>query len=111
MTLLADLLSSVFERRYALGPRCTVDDRPFEALTADLIGAAGEVSGVNVARTILDRYAAADDAEKLRFFRHLADDMTISPALAVTRSRPMRRARPRRATAPSWPPPNRRGRS
>lgn len=79
MTLLADLLSTVFERRTRWG-RGAVDDRPFEALTADLIGAAGEVSGMNVARAILDRYAACDEAEKLAFFRHLAEGMTIVPS-------------------------------
>jgi malonyl-CoA decarboxylase len=78
MTLLADLLSTVFERR-TLWRRGAVDDRPFEALTADLIGATGEISGMNVARAILDRYAACEDAEKLGFFRHLADGMTLSP--------------------------------
>lgn len=79
MTLLADLLSTVFERRTRRG-RGAVDDRPFEALTADLIGATGEISGMNVARAILERYAAADDAEKLSFFRHLAEGMTIAPS-------------------------------
>lgn len=80
MTLLADLLSTVFERRYdRLGWRRVADDRPFEAMTMDLMGATGEVSGVTVARSILDRFAAADDGEKLGFFRHLAEDMTINP--------------------------------
>jgi malonyl-CoA decarboxylase len=78
MTLLADLLSTVFERRTRWGGGA-VDDRPFEALTADLIGATGEISGMTVARAILDRYAATDDAEKLAFFHHLANGMTIDP--------------------------------
>jgi malonyl-CoA decarboxylase len=78
MTLLADLLSTVFERRTRRA-RGAADDRPFDALTADLIGATGEISGMNVARAILERYAAAEDAEKLGFFRHLAEGMTIDP--------------------------------
>ena len=76
MTLLADLLSTVFERRTRWG-KGAVDNRPFEELTADLIGATGEISGMNVARTILERYAACDDEEKLAFFRHLSERMTI----------------------------------
>ncbi|WP_439123621.1 malonyl-CoA decarboxylase [Marivita sp.] len=81
MTILADLLSTVFERRYdRLGRRKITDDRPFEAMTMDLMGATGEVSGVTVAQNILDRFAAASDEEKLGFFRHLAEDMTIKPS-------------------------------
>lgn len=77
MTILADLLSTVFERRYGLG-RPALDGRPVEALAADLLGAAGEVSGLALARQIFARYANADDPEKLLFFRHMAEDMTIS---------------------------------
>ena len=85
MTLLADLLSTVFERRYKAARDAPVDDRPFHALTIDLMGAAGEVSGLSLAQTILDRFARCDDAEKLAFFRHLAEDMTIAPS-AVRRT-------------------------
>ncbi len=80
MTLLADLLSTVFERRQRLGRAGQRDDRPIEALTADLIGAAGEVSGTTVAQNLLNRYAEMDDAAKLAFFHHLAWDMNIDAA-------------------------------
>ncbi|RZV46296.1 MAG: hypothetical protein EX258_09995, partial [Sphingomonadaceae bacterium] len=51
MTLLAELLSTVFERRQRLGRLDHGDDRrPIEALTADLIGASGEASGLGLAR-------------------------------------------------------------
>lgn len=78
MTLLADLLSTVFERRYRSGQGAKGDGRPLAALTAELMGATGEVSGVTIARTILDRYAACTDEEKRAFFHHLAEEMTIS---------------------------------
>ncbi len=79
MSFLADLLSTVFERRY-LGFSFDQDDgRPIETLTAELIGATGEVSGQTVARRILDRYNKMDDTDRLDFFQHLASDMTISP--------------------------------
>ncbi len=80
MTLLADLLSTVFERRQRLGRAGQRDDRPIEVLTADLIGAAGEVSGTTVAQNLLNRYAEMDDAAKLAFFHHLARDMNIDAA-------------------------------
>lgn len=80
MTLLADLLSTIFERRYDRFRRSTAqDDRPLDALTEALLGTAGEASGQALAQIILDRFAASDDDEKLVFFQHLASDMTIRP--------------------------------
>jgi malonyl-CoA decarboxylase len=75
---LADLLSTVFERRYRLRGTDTADDRPVEALVANLIGATGEVSGLAMARQILGRYGKMSDAEKLAFFHHLANGLAVS---------------------------------
>lgn len=80
MTLLADLLSTVFERRYRPSALSASDTRSMAELTADLIGAKGEVSGLSTARQILAQYAASDDGEKLAFFQHLADGLSIQPA-------------------------------
>ncbi len=80
MTRLADMLSTVFDRRYRRTGPGAADTRPIPELTADLIGATGEVSGQATARAILDRYAAWSDEDKLGFFHHLARDMTVSPA-------------------------------
>lgn len=80
MTLLADLLSNIFERRYDLLRRQTVeDDRPLPVLVSDLLSTSGEISGQTLAQGILEKFAAASDEEKLQFFQHLADDMTIDP--------------------------------
>jgi len=79
MSLLADLLSTVFERRYGPGRGARSDPRPLPELAADLIGAKGEISGLALARSILDGYAGSDDAGRLAFFRHLAQDMAIDP--------------------------------
>lgn len=76
MTILADVLSTVFERRYASWGGRT-DTRPLPDLAADLIGARGEISGQTLARSILDRYGTLGDEGRLDFFRHLADSMTI----------------------------------
>ncbi len=78
MTLLADLLHTVFERRHRPG-RLHRDARPLKDLTAALIGTKGEISGQAIACELLDRYARWSDAEKLGFFRHLADDMDVTP--------------------------------
>ncbi len=75
---LADLLTTVFERRYRSKASDSVDGRPIEALVTDLIGATGEVSGVTMARQILSRYEAMTDAEKLDFFRYLATGLAVS---------------------------------
>ncbi|MEM9844163.1 MAG: malonyl-CoA decarboxylase [Pseudomonadota bacterium] len=84
MTLLADLLSTVFERRYRPSLAATSEIRDMPELTADLIGAKGEVSGLSTARQILGQYAASDDDEKLAFFRHLAEDLSIVPEAVRT---------------------------
>ncbi|ETX27720.1 malonyl-CoA decarboxylase [Roseivivax isoporae] len=78
MTLLADLLSTVFERRQRPQAPDVDDDRPMPDLTRALVGAAGEVSGRTMARQILDRYGRMDDGEKRAFFGHLARDMALS---------------------------------
>ncbi|GAB2185542.1 malonyl-CoA decarboxylase [Roseibium sp. LAB1] len=75
---LADLLTTVFERKYLSKWTDKADDRPLEALVADLIGATGEVSGQNLARQILSRYGALDDEEKRAFFLHLAEGLAVS---------------------------------
>jgi len=80
MTLLADLLSTVFERRYR---RETPDGgdtgRPLTELATDLVGSAGETSGLALAGEILSRFADLEDAEKLAFFRDIANTMNIDP--------------------------------
>jgi len=77
MTLLADLLSTVFDRRYRLGRTGRQDDRPIEALIGALMSTTGEGSGLTVAHSLLSRYAEMDDTAKLAFFHYLASDMNI----------------------------------
>ena len=80
MTLLADLLSSLFERRGFLLPPIRRSGRPVADLTADLLAAEDEVTRLSLAREILQRYAALEDAAKLAFFRHLAGAMNLDAA-------------------------------
>lgn len=79
MSRLADLLSTVFDRRFGRWGGESADERPIPELTADLIGARGEISGLTLARSILRRYESLDDADRLAFFRHLAEDMALDP--------------------------------
>ena len=77
MTLLADLLGSVFELRYRPVAAARLDDRPVEDLARSLLGAHGEVAGAAIARQILDRYGAMGDTEKQGFFRFLATQLAV----------------------------------
>ncbi|MFK7939347.1 MAG: malonyl-CoA decarboxylase family protein [Roseovarius sp.] len=84
MTLLADLLSTVFERRHRRDAPEAEDGRPLTELADALIGSAGETSGLALADEILTRFAAMEDAEKLEFFRYLANAMNIDPEAVRT---------------------------
>ena len=92
MSLLADMLSTITARRPRTRGAAPEERRPIDELARDLIGAPGEVSGLQLARRILDRYAGEDDAAKLDFFRMLAG-MNLEPdavraALAAYEARP-----------------------
>ncbi|KAF0674679.1 malonyl-CoA decarboxylase [Profundibacterium mesophilum] len=71
MTLLADLLQTVFERRYR-GAGDRRDTRPIPEMLDELMGSRGEMRGAELARRILDRFSEAGDEEKTAFFSHLA---------------------------------------
>lgn len=79
MTLLADLLSTVFERRYRQPARFLRNDRPLEELAGDLVGSAGETSGLALAQDILSGFENLDDEEKLTFFHNVAGRLNIDP--------------------------------
>ncbi|SMX32297.1 malonyl-CoA decarboxylase [Actibacterium lipolyticum] len=79
MSVLADLLSTVFDRRYKRAESGAWERRSIEALSSDLLGSKGEVSGAALARQILDRYGAMEDDEKLAFFEYLFSRMGIDP--------------------------------
>ncbi|NRB04719.1 MAG: malonyl-CoA decarboxylase [Rhodobacteraceae bacterium] len=80
MTLFADILSAVFERRTRREVSDSEEDgRPLEEMALALVRATGETSGLVLAREILDRYEFLEDDEKLAFFGHLAHSMNIDP--------------------------------
>ncbi|MGG7567856.1 malonyl-CoA decarboxylase domain-containing protein [Rhodovulum sp. DZ06] len=79
MSLFADLLTTVFERRWRPGAAPDADDRSAEELAEAVVGAKAEGRGLAAARGILERYAGWEDARKLAFFRYMAGEMTLSP--------------------------------
>lgn len=85
MTLLADLLSTVFERRYRREtPEAAEDGRPLTEMAGALVGSAGETSGLALAREILTRFEQMNDADKLAFFQDIASMMNIDPEAVRT---------------------------
>ncbi|MEM9475178.1 MAG: malonyl-CoA decarboxylase [Pseudomonadota bacterium] len=72
---LGDMLQTLFERR-STGPSAT-DDRSIDDMCLSLLDVQGEVSGIALAQSILDRYAAMDTAQQRAFFRFLNDGLEI----------------------------------
>lgn len=78
---LGDILSTLFDRSDSL--RGTNDRRDIYTLCHALLSAEGEVSGLKLAATILDRYRALAPDEKLAFFHFLNDDLDIDASALV----------------------------
>ena len=78
MTMLADLLASVFDRRKVRPISVRQGKKSLAELARELLVGAGEASGLASAAAILSGYACLDDAGKLTFFRMLAVEMNIS---------------------------------
>ena len=84
MTLLADLLSTVFERRPLKGNAGAHDTRQIHELAEALVGASSEPSGLALASDILSRYEVMSDTDKLAFFHRIATGMNIDPEIVRT---------------------------
>ena len=72
---LGDLLTQLLARPGQM--RGKDDKRSITALCEALLSAEGEVSGFALASTVLDRYRALDDEEKLAFFFYLNESLEI----------------------------------
>jgi malonyl-CoA decarboxylase len=66
MTSLADLLTSVFDRRKAWPAPAKPSEKSIAELAFELVGTAGEASGLASAAAILASYASLDDAGSSR---------------------------------------------
>lgn len=78
MTMLADLLASVFDRRKVRPISTRQGEKSLADLARELVGGAGEASGLASAAAILSGYESLDDAGKLTFFRMLSVEMNIT---------------------------------
>lgn len=80
MPILADLLSTLFDRRIGRTQAPAIPDgRPLIQLAETLVNASGETSELALAQEFLTRYAGLEDAEKLELFRVIAQTMNIDP--------------------------------
>lgn len=75
---LGDMLSTLFDRRVRL--RGTDDTRDVFELCDALLSAEGEVSGLKLAATVLERYRGLNRDEKTAFFAFLNDAFDIDAA-------------------------------
>ncbi|MEP3332314.1 hypothetical protein [Sedimentitalea sp.] len=79
MTLLADPVSTIFERRYRTTAPVQLGNRPLPELAEELIGASGETSGLALTEKTLFRFESLGDDQKREFFRQIATAMDITP--------------------------------
>ncbi|MCI5074872.1 malonyl-CoA decarboxylase [Oricola sp.] len=77
MSFLAEIMSTLFDRR--LGQRIEIggDDRSIEDICQALANSAAESSAAVLGGSILGKYEELDDTGKLAFFRFIAHEMTI----------------------------------
>ncbi len=82
VSFLQELLNSVADQGRALLPRSLFGsngDDTIEALSRALMSGTGEASGVAIAQQLLRRLRKATPAERVAFFRHLADELHADP--------------------------------
>lgn len=84
MSYFGDLISTVFDRRYRRARSDEVDERTTSDLCDALLSSHGEVSGVALARNLLDRYAAMSASEKADFFQFVTQGLEIDPEAVVS---------------------------
>lgn len=75
ISYLQDLLSSLFERRETQPPK--PDARDLLALCKSLLSDTGEVSRLQTAGALLEKFGQADREHKLAFFKSLADEFDV----------------------------------
>jgi len=83
MSFFGDLLSTVFERGYSRAKPDQTDARSVIEMATDLLGSHGEVSGIALARSILDRYARMETEDKCEFFEFMTHQLDIDASEVV----------------------------
>ncbi len=84
MSYFSELVSTIFDRRYRKARSDEVDQRTTSDLCDALLSSQGEVSGVTLARNILDRYASMEAEEKIDFFAFMTHELEIDSDAVVT---------------------------
>ena len=80
MTILADLLRTIFERsERRSNTKFDRDGRSIIELCEALIATTSETSALLIANKVLTKYSKLSDAEKLSFFQEVATRMNIDP--------------------------------
>lgn len=80
MTVLADLLNSIFERTYKrVSDAEMFDQRPLRELAQELVTTGSETRVLSLAREILSRYRLLDGGGKVRFFKDIAQQLNLDP--------------------------------
>jgi len=83
MSFFSELVSTIFERRYQKVLLKETNGKTTVELAKALLGSIGEVSGVTLARSILERYAIMGLNEKLDFFEFMTDSLEIDPERVI----------------------------
>ena len=83
MSFFSELVSTIFERRYQKVLLKETNGKTTVELAKALLGSIGEVSGVTLARSILERYAIMGPNEKLDFFEFMTDSLEIDPERVI----------------------------
>ena len=78
-----DILSSLLDRAPGLIRRSADDTQPLEKLCAGLLSSRGEISGMSLAQSILDRYAGLDNVGKRAFFAYLGAELDVQSDAAL----------------------------
>ena len=84
MSYFGDLIATIFERRYRKTSSKEVDGRTASDLCESLLSSHGEVSGMTLARNLLDRYANMTAQEKVAFFELVTHDLEIDPKEVIS---------------------------
>ncbi|MCH1457176.1 MAG: malonyl-CoA decarboxylase N-terminal domain-containing protein, partial [Planktomarina temperata] len=84
MSFFSELVSTLFERRYQKFLSKEAEGRSTTDLARALLGSIGEVSGVAMAHTVLDRYETMNANEKLAFFEFMTHELEIDPEEVIS---------------------------
>ena len=84
MSFFSELVSTIFERRYQKALLKEADGRTIAELAEALLGSIGEVSGMTLTRSILDRYASMTKEDKLTFFEFMTHKLEIDPKQVIS---------------------------